>query len=244
MAQREPSFREVAYSRRSIRDFEPTEVPPHLVEDIIQDALTAASWSNTRPYRIAIASGEVRDRISQALRDNGTAILQMRNRKWGTRLKGFLTSFRLIRSDFRIPLKYPDDLRKRQVELGKALYGHLGVERGDTEGRDREFVRNMEFFGAPVALFFFVRRGMGVYSALDAGHLMQNLMLAAKARGLDTCAQGFLAFWSEPIRREFDIPKGYKLLCGMSLGYATKSHRNEFVPPATKAQEITIPTKQ
>lgn len=244
MANKEPSFRDVAYSRRSIRDFEPTEVPPHLVEDIIQDALTAASWSNTRPYRIAIASGEVRDRISQALRDNGTAILQMRNRKWGTRLKGFLTSFRLIRSDFRIPLKYPDDLRKRQVELGKALYGHLGVERGDTEGRDREFVRNMEFFGAPVALFFFVRRGMGVYSALDAGHLMQNLMLAAKARGLDTCAQGFLAFWSEPIRREFDIPKGYKLLCGMSLGYATKSHRNVFVPPATKAQEITIPPKQ
>jgi nitroreductase len=215
-----------------------------MVEAIIQDALTAASWSNTRPYRIAIATGEVRDRISQALKDNGTAILQMRNRKWGTRLKGFLTAFRLLRSDFRIPLKYPDDLRKSQVELGKALYGHLGVERGDTEGRDREFVRNMEFFGAPVALFFFVRRGMGVYSALDAGHLMQNLMLAAKARGLDTCAQGFLAFWSEPIRREFDIPKGYKLLCGMSLGYATKSHRNDFMPPATKAQEITIPPKQ
>ena len=240
MAHKEPSFRDVAYSRRSIRDFEPTEVPPHLVEDIIQDALTAASWSNTRPYRIAIATGEVRDRISQALKDNGTAILQVRNRKWGTRLKGFLTAFRLLRSDFRIPLKYPDDLRKRQVELGKALYGHLGIERGDTEGRDREFVRNMEFFGAPVALFFFVRRGMGVYSALDAGHLMQNLMLAAKARGLDTCAQGFLAFWSEPIRREFEIPKGYKLLCGMSLGYATKSHRNEFVPPIVNPEDILL----
>lgn len=240
MAQKERSFREVAYSRRSIRDFEPTEVPPHLVEDIIQDALTAASWSNTRPYRIAIATGEVRDRISQALKDNGTAILQVRNRKWGTRLKGFLTAFRLLRSDFRIPLKYPDDLRKRQIELGKALYGHLGIERGDTEGRDREFVRNMEFFGAPVALFFFVRRGMGVYSALDAGHLMQNLMLAAKARGLDTCAQGFLAFWSEPIRREFNIPKGYKLLCGMSLGYATKSHRNEFVPPIVNPEDIIL----
>ena len=240
MAHKEPSFRDVAYSRRSIRDFEATEVPPHLVEDIIQDALTAASWSNTRPYRIAIATGEVRDRISQALKDNGTAILQVRNRKWGTRLKGFLTAFRLLRSDFRIPLKYPDDLRKRQVELGKALYGHLGIERGDTEGRDREFVRNMEFFGAPVALFFFVRRGMGVYSALDAGHLMQNLMLAAKARGVDTCAQGFLAFWSEPIRREFEIPKGYKLLCGMSLGYATKSHRNEFVPPIVNPEDIIL----
>ena len=243
MAQKEPSFRDVAYSRRSIRDFEPTEVPHDVVEAIIQDALTAASWSNTRPYRIAIATGEVRDRISQALKDNGTAIVQMRSRKRGTRIKGLLTALRLLRSDFRIPVKYPDDLRKRQVELGKALYGHLGIERGDTEGRDREFVRNMEFFGAPVALFFFVRRGMGVYSALDAGHLMQNLMLAAKARGLDTCAQGFLAFWSAPIRREFDIPKGYKLLCGMSLGYATKSHRNEFVPPVVSHDEIVLSPK-
>jgi nitroreductase len=98
----------------------------------------------------------------------------------------------------------------------------------------------MEFFGAPVALFFFARKGMGVYSALDTGHLMQNLMLAAKARGLDTCAQGFLAFWSEPIRREFEVPNGYKLICGMSLGYAAKSDRNEFVPPGVLPQDILL----
>ena len=240
MAAREKSFREVAYSRRSIRDFLPTEVPEELINEIIADAVTSASWSNTRPYRIAVATGDVRDRISRALKDNGTAIVRMRSRRPGTRLKGLLTARRLLRSDFRIPVKYPEDQRRRQVELGKALYGHLGIERGDSEGRDREFVRNMEFFGAPVALFFFVRRGMGVYSALDAGHLMQNLMLAAKARGLDTCAQGFLAFWSEPIRREFEIPKGYKLLCGMSLGYAARSHRNEFVPPLPQAEDIIL----
>jgi nitroreductase len=70
---------------------------------------------------------------------------------------------------------------------------------------------------------------------------MQNLMLAAKARGLDTCAQGFLAFWSKPIRDEFDIPEGYKLLCGMSLGYAAKSERNSFVPPATAPEDIRLP---
>jgi len=237
---KEKSFGEVAYSRRSIRDFLPTEVPEELINEIIADALTSASWSNTRPYRIAVATGEVRDRISRALKDNGTAIVRMRSRKPGTRLKGLFTALRLLRSDFRIPVKYPDDLRRRQVELGKALYGHLGIERGDSEGRDREFVRNMEFFGAPVALFFFVRRGMGVYSALDAGHLMQNLMLAAKARGLDTCAQGFLAFWSEPIRREFEIPKGYKLLSGMSLGYAKDSIRNQFTPPGTLPEEVCL----
>ena len=135
---------------------------------------------------------------------------------------------------------YPEDLRRRQVDLAKALYGHLGIDRSNTEGRNELIRRNMQFFGAPVGLFFFVRTGMGVYSALDAGHFMQTLMLAARARGLDTCAQGFLAFWSKPIRDEFDVPRGYKLLCGMSLGYAADSKTNDFAPPATNLSDIEL----
>ena len=240
MATKQPSFRDVAYSRRSIRDFDPTPVPDALIDEILQDALTSASWSNTRPYRVAIATGEVRDRISRALKENGEAIAAMRSKKKGAWLKNLFTALKVMRSEFRIPINYPDDLKRRQIELGKAMYGHYGIERGDAVARDREFVRNMEFFGAPVALFFFVRKGMGVYSALDAGLLMQNIMLAARARGLDTCAQGFLAFWAKPIRDEFDIPKGYKLLCGMSLGYASMSERNEFVPPGVSPADITV----
>jgi len=240
MATKQPSFHDVAYSRRSIRDFDPTPVPDALIDEILQDALTSASWSNTRPYRVAIATGEVRDRISRALKENGEAIAAMRSKKKGAWLKNLFTALKVMRSEFRIPINYPDDLKRRQIELGKAMYGHYGIERGDAAARDREFVRNMEFFGAPVALFFFVRKGMGVYSALDAGLLMQNIMLAARARGLDTCAQGFLAFWAKPIRDEFDIPKGYKLLCGMSLGYASMSERNEFVPPGVSPADITV----
>ena len=243
MAGEKKSFREVAYSRRSIRDFAPTAVPEDLITEVIADALTAASWSNTRPYRIAVATGPVRDRISQALLNRADEILQVRSARWTTRLKGVITALKLLRSDFRIPVVYPDDLRRRQIQLAKALYGHLGIAREDVAGRDAEIKRNMEFFGAPVALFFFARKGMGVYSALDTGHLMQNLMLAAKARGLDTCAQGFLAFWSEPIRQEFDVPKGYKLLCGMSLGYAEDSVRNTFEPPITVPAEVWLPRR-
>jgi nitroreductase len=240
VAAKEKSFREVAYSRRSIRDFDSTAVPDELINEIIADALTAASWSNTRPYRIAVATGAVRDRISQALLERADDILKVRSARWTTRMKGFVTALKLLHSDFRIPVVYPEDLRRRQIELAKALYGSLGIAREDTAGRDAEIKRNMEFFGAPVALFFFARKGMGVYSALDTGHLMQNLMLAAKARGLDTCAQGFLAFWSEPIRREFDVPKGYKLICGMSVGFASSSSRNQFAPPGIAVTEIVI----
>jgi nitroreductase len=51
-------------SRRTTRDFLPTPVPPELIEQILKDSLTAPSWSNTRPFKVAVATGEVRDRIS------------------------------------------------------------------------------------------------------------------------------------------------------------------------------------
>lgn len=234
------AFRDLAHSRRSVRDFLPTPVPEAVLTALIEDALAAPSWSNTRPYRFAVATGDTRDRISSALLGRADDLLQIRSSRLGRRLRGMLKAPGLLFSDFRIPVIYPKDLRERQGQLGKALFEHMGVSREDRDGRDNFVRRNMEFFGAPAAIFVFARSGMGVYSALDAGLAMQNLMLSARARGLDTCAQGFLAFWSKPIRKEFDIPKGYKLLCGMSLGYAAPSVMNEFVPPRTAASNITV----
>lgn len=237
------SFIDVARARRSIREFDSRPVAPELIDQIVQEGLLAPSWSNTRPYRVAVATGEVRERISGALLERADAILDLRSKSWGRRLRGLRHLGGFVGSDFRIPLVYRPDLRRRQYDLAKALYGHLGIARSDISGREREIRRNMEFFGAPVAMFFFARTGMGVYSALDAGHFMQTLMLAAKSHGLDTCAQGFLAFWSGPIREEFEVPPGYKLLCGMSMGYAATSHRNQFVPPTTNLTDITLASK-
>lgn len=234
------AFRGLAGSRRSTRDFLPTPVPPEVIEAVMADAVLAPSWSNTRPYRFAIATGESRERISHALLSRAEDLLQIRSRRPLVRLKGMLRAPGLLRSDFRIPVIYPRDLRERQAQMGKALFGHLGVERQDSAGRDNFVRRNMEFFGAPAAVFVFARARMGVYSALDAGLAMQNLMLSARARGLGTCAQGFLAFWSAPIRREFAIPRGYKLLCGMSMGYPAPGHINDFVPPATTSADVAL----
>jgi nitroreductase len=51
-------------SRRSTRDFLSTPVSQEIINQILTDALSAPSWSNTRPFKIAVATGEVRDRIS------------------------------------------------------------------------------------------------------------------------------------------------------------------------------------
>ena len=51
-------------SRRTTRDFLPTPVPQALIDQILKDSLTAPSWSNTRPFKVALATGDKRDRIS------------------------------------------------------------------------------------------------------------------------------------------------------------------------------------
>lgn len=236
----EQAFHELAASRRSVRDFLPTPVPDDIVHAILQDAVLAPSWSNVRPYRFAVATLEVRDRISLALLSRADDLLQLGSSKLWARLKGAVFAPKLLLSDFRVPVVYPKDLRGRQRQLGKALFGHMGIARSDRVGRDDFVRRNMEFFGAPVVIFVFARSRMGVYSALDAGHAMQNLMLSAKAHGLGSCPQGFLAFWSKPIRKEFAIPRGYKLLCGISLGYPSPAALNDFVPPATTPDDVVV----
>ena len=49
--------------------------------------------------------------------------------------------------------------------------------------------RNYEFFDAPVGLIFTIDRVMQQGSWLDYGMFLQSIMVAARARGLDTCPQ-------------------------------------------------------
>jgi nitroreductase len=128
----------------------------------------------------------------------------------------------------------------RQQKVGAELYGLLGIKRDDKEARQTQWARNYEFFGAPVELFIFTHSGLGEYSVSDAGLFMQNLMLGAHARGLGTCAQGAVALWADPIRKEFKIPKGYKLLCGIAVGYPSDDKVNGFRAERLPIEEIKL----
>lgn len=227
-------------SRHSVRDFLPDPLPEELITQVIQDGLSAPSWSNTRPYRVAIATGRTRDAISAELMQHFDAFRRFNEGNWWQKLMALMSGKVVPSGDFRVPLKNPDDLQPRRIALAKKLFGHVGIERADIAGRNREIGKNFEFFGAPVALFVFARSRMGVYSPLDAGFFAQNLLLSATRRGLGGCAQGFLAVWAKPVRKHFDIPRGYKLLFGISLGYPSDAHINDFRPPETTPAEITL----
>ncbi len=227
-------------SRRSTRDFKSTPIPQNVLDQILTDALTAPSWSNTRPFKVAVASGEIRDRIS-------TEFLS----RWGVlskiMRKGFLNKLRIVYSRYGLPTSnrsiakpYPSELKPRAERVGKELYELFGVQRGDRDARDKQWAKNYSFFGAPVELFVFVHKSLHIYAASDAGLMMQNLILSAHAHGLGTCAQGAVGIWEDVVRKEFEISKDYRLLCGIAIGYPSDSPVNNFGANRIGVDELTV----
>lgn len=234
-------FSQFAASRRSTRDFNPTPVETGLLQEMLTDAMTAPSWSNTRPFMVAVATGPKRDRLSAEFLKRWDALS-------AARAGGFWGFVKLIlrggygrpTSNIWISKPYVGVLKKRAQKIGAELYDYLGVKRGDRAGRDEQWAKNYRFFDAPVELFIFTHKSLGKYAAADAALFVQNFILSAHARGLGTCAQGAVAIWEDAVRAEFDIPGDYELLYGVAVGYASQHSVNRFGAERISPAEIAV----
>jgi len=231
-------------SRRSTRDFLPTPIPQEILDQILIDSLTAPSWSNTRPFKVAIATGEVKDRISNEFLSRWSVLSQIMRKGIKNKLRLIYSRYGLPTSNRTIVKPYVAELRPRAQRVGKELYELFGVKRGDRAARDAQWAKNYSFFGAPVELFIYIHKSLHVYAASDAGLMMENLMLSAHAHGLGTCAQGAVNIWDDVIRKEFDISKDYRLLCGLAIGYPSNSPVNSFQAHRINVSEMVIKPKK
>lgn len=222
-------FSEFAQLRRSTRDFLDTPVSRETIEEILTDGMTAPSWSNTRPFVVAIAQGEQRDRISRKL---VARLNESRD------LPGMGSN-----QDFTHEMPYPAGLIERSMRVGKGIYETLGIDRADSAARFSFLERNYEFFGAPTALFFFTHRGLDQYGTLDLGLFMEAAMLSAQTRGLGTCAQGYLGNYPDIIREEFEIGDEYALVCGMSIGHPSDHAINSWKAERLPIQDLILKPK-
>ena len=165
--------------------------------------------------------------------------------------KGFINKIRILYSRYGLPTSnrliakpYPAELKPRAERVGREMYETFGVTRGDRTARDLQWAKNYSFFGAPVELFIFVHKSLGIYAASDAGLMMQNLMLSAHAYGLGCCAQGAVGIWEDVVRKEFDISKDYRLLCGIAIGYPSESSVNDFKAQRLEISELTVKNRR
>ena len=191
--------------RRSMRAFLPTPVPREVVTAILDVAARAPSGVNTQPWKVHVLTGGARRSLSDAI----VAVYDDPEASAGHA------------ADFNsYPDKWTSPYVDRRRRVGWDLYGLLGIKKGDTARMHAQVRRNYEFFGAPVGLIFAIDRHMARGGVLDCGMFMQNIMLAARARGLDTCPQAAFSIYHQVIRAQLGIPPEEMVVCGMSLGHA------------------------
>jgi len=66
-------------------------------------------------------------------------------------------------------------------------------------------------------------------------------MLAARAKGLHTCAEAAIANYPDIVRRELKLARDWIVICGMAMGYADPdAPGNTFQPPRIALEEYAV----
>lgn len=196
---------EAIRSRRSIRAFLPRAVAREDIENLLEIASRAPSGTNTQPWKVYVLTGAARERLSAAILD---AYLDPEQLAQHTEEYPYY------------PRQWVSPFIDRRRKVGWDLYQLLGITRDNKPGMQAQHARNFAFFDAPVGLIFTIDRVMEQGSWLDYGMFLQNIMVAARARGLDTCPQAAFTQFHRIIAQHLSLPANEQVVCGMSLGYA------------------------
>jgi nitroreductase len=196
---------EAICSRRSIRAFLPTPVDRSDIEALLTVAARAPSGSNTQPWKVRVITGAALQNLSNEI------------------LKAYLDPAEAAthKEEYQYyPQQWVAPYVDRRRKVGWDLYALMGLTRDNKAGMQAQHGRNYAFFDAPVGLIFTIDRVMEQGSWLDYGMFLQNIMVAARARGLDTCPQAAFTPFHRVIARALNLPDSEQLVCGMALGYA------------------------
>ena len=192
-------------SRRSMRAFLPTPVPRATIEDILSVASRAPSGTNTQPWAVHVLTGASKADLSKDIR---AAFDNPEERAKHTEAYAYY------------PTQWQSPYIDRRRKVGWDLYSLLGIGKADKQRMHEQHARNYNFFDAPVGLMFTIDSVMQQGSWLDYGMFLQNVMVAARARGLHTCPQAAFTQFHRIIARHLGLPDTRTLVCGMSLGFA------------------------
>ncbi|MBD3671193.1 MAG: nitroreductase [Gammaproteobacteria bacterium] len=188
--------------RKSVRAFLDKPVSKEILHAMLDTARWSASGVNTQPWTVEVVTGQTQQCITDTILDlRARAVAEDPDYSY-------------------YPEQWREPYKSRRKATGLALYGALGIGKGETERMVEAKNNNYRFFGAPAAMFLFMDRDMGTGTWIDMGIFLQSLMLAAREHGLESCPQASLAEYPNTVREILKVPEDKLLVCGLSLGYA------------------------
>jgi nitroreductase len=192
-------------TRRSVRAYLETPVPRETIQTILEASARAPSGTNTQPWKVYVLTGAAKESLSAKL---VAAHDDPQERA------------RHIEEYAYYPTEWVSPYIDRRRKIGWDLYGLLGIGKTDKQRMHHQHGRNYRFFDAPVGLIFTIDRVMEKGSWLDLGMFLQNIMIAARGHGLDTCPQAAFTPFHRIVTEHVGAPAEQMLVCGMALGHA------------------------
>ena len=197
-------------NRFCVRAFSPAPVPRQSIEAILRVASRSPSGTNAQPWQVYVLQGASRD----ALVDKVCAAYDE-----GYRTPAAAARFQEEYDYY--PKEWISPFVDRRRKVGWDLYSLLDITKGDKARMHEQNGRNFRFFDAPVGMIFTIDRVMGKGSLLDYGMFLENIMVAARARGLDTCPQAAFNAYHALISEHLGLDAEREMVVvGMALGHA------------------------
>ena len=195
---------EIINSRKSIRAFLDKPVDNKVIEEMLKKASQAPSGGNLQPWKIYVINSSSMEKFMNF------------QKNWKGKEEPPYPIY---------PEKLKEPYRTSRYEVGEEMYSLLGIKREDKVGRLKQMLKNFDFFGAPVGLFCFTDKQMGLPQWSDLGMFLQTFMLLAVDQDLDTCAQESWSLKQNCVKTFLKVPDEYLLFCGMAIGYADKDNK-------------------
>jgi nitroreductase len=191
---------EAIKARKSIRGYKNNPVPREILRKILEAATRAPSADNSQPWEITVITGKI-------LKDIAAANVEA------------LNSGRPIAPDV-THKPYEGIYRKRQMEVGKKIFGLMDIPREDKAKRNAWILRGFRFFDAPAAYLLAADESLDpTRAASDIGGIAQTICLIAQHYGLGTCIVSQGVLYADIVKQFTGIPKTKKIYWCITIGY-------------------------
>jgi nitroreductase len=201
-----PAYDDVVFGRRSIRGFLDKPVPKSVICEVLELAMRAPSSLNTQPWNFTVLQGEALDRIRAGnIERNLAGVPHSR--------------------EFRTMEDYQGVHRERQVEVGKQIYGAMGIARDDKKGRMSWVMRGFRQFDAPASIVVTYDKVLhgGDIAVFDCGAVTNALVNAAWSRGLGCVINSQGIMQSPVVREHAKIADDQVIMICVAMGYPDES---------------------